>query len=157
MSLLHPNSHLFLPVTACLLLLLFTFKSHQRSRCSPTYGDVIVPMVMWSQGGRGWWSGVDAGLQRADFYYVMDPEIGHQILQAQPLGVLRNSFLTRTQMGSEPFKYINKLLAGCWLGCWCHFRHLRWWWWGRFIYFHPVTTKSSQKMLQTAGFYFLFF
>lgn len=95
--LLWPNSDFFPPLTACVHAFpsSFSLQSHQRSRCflawAPPHGDVTVPMVIREPG----WEGLAVvrrgrRLQRADFEHVMDPEIGHQILQAKPPGVLPN-------------------------------------------------------------------
>lgn len=113
-----PNTDLSPPLAACSLFsLVSSLPSHQRTGCFLAH---ISPTPRWchcSHGDdrrRGWWA-VRRGcwLHRADSDHVMDPEIGHQILRVQPRGSLLAAL---TQMGAEPFKFINTLIAGCWSG-----------------------------------------
>lgn len=95
--LLHPNSDLFwFPSSHCFPPLYFSASNLiKRVHISwhpsaPPRNDVIVPMVTWDPGREGLLVRRGCWLQRADFDHVMDPEIGHQILQARPPGVFPN-------------------------------------------------------------------
>lgn len=119
-------------------LTLLTSPFNIQPRTSRRFLTSFDPTLWWchcSHGNIVWdpaWEGLvlvsrRGCLQRVDIDHVMDPEIGHQILQALP----RGSFLTAlTLMGAEPFKDINTLISVCWLGSLCHFRLWCWWcWW----------------------------